>query len=109
MKLLLDEQLPHELRRHIDGHEVVTVAYAGLSGFKNGELLRAAAERGFVALVTNDRGMEHQQNQATLPIAIVALRTQANKIEAILPFVSALMRTLAALRPRTFVRVSGDD
>jgi len=29
MKLLLDENLPHDLRHFLPGHEVVTVAYLG--------------------------------------------------------------------------------
>jgi hypothetical protein len=29
MKLLLDENLPHQLRNEIAGHEVFTVAYMG--------------------------------------------------------------------------------
>ncbi len=32
MKLLLDENLPHQLRHEVPGHEVFTVAYMGWSG-----------------------------------------------------------------------------
>lgn len=40
MKLLLDENLPHDLRQHLAGHVVFTVAYMGWSGMKNGDLLQ---------------------------------------------------------------------
>ena len=49
MKLLLDENLPHDLRHHIGGHQVITTAYMGWSGKKNGELLRLAGDAGFDA------------------------------------------------------------
>ena len=32
MKLLLDENLPHQLRLELPGHEVITVAYMNWSG-----------------------------------------------------------------------------
>lgn len=47
MKLLLDENLPHDLRAKLVGHEVFTVAYMKWSGLENGELLSAAAGCGF--------------------------------------------------------------
>jgi predicted nuclease of predicted toxin-antitoxin system len=34
MKILLDENLPHELRRLLPGHDAFTVAYLGWSGTK---------------------------------------------------------------------------
>ena len=42
MKVLLDENLDHALRLLLGQHEVVTAAYMGWAGLKNGELLRAA-------------------------------------------------------------------
>jgi len=42
MKLLLDENLPHQLRNEIPGHDCVTVAYMGWGGLENGELLTRA-------------------------------------------------------------------
>jgi predicted nuclease of predicted toxin-antitoxin system len=43
MKILLDENLPHNLRHELHGHDVYTVAYLEWCGTKNGELLRCAA------------------------------------------------------------------
>ena len=108
MRLLLDVQLPHELRHIIEGHDVFTVTYAGLSGPKNGVLLRAAAERGVDALITNDHELEYQQHLSTLPIAIVVLQARANQVHAFPPILPALQRVLTALRPRTLVRVDVD-
>lgn len=102
-KLLLDENLPHQIRLEIEGHEVLTVAFMGWSGVENSELLdRAAAER-FDALITNDRGIAYGQNGAELPVAVIILRAKANHIEAIRPLYPALQRALHTLKPRTIV------
>jgi hypothetical protein len=37
--VLLDENMPHQLRALLPGHDVSTAVYAGFGGFKNGELL----------------------------------------------------------------------
>jgi hypothetical protein len=105
MKLLLDENLPHQLRLEIEGHDVSTVAYMGWSGIENGELLNRAAEEGFDALLTNDRGIEHERHADSLPIAVVVLHAMANTIEQIRPLYPELHRTLKSLRPRTLVNV----
>ena len=105
MKLLLDENLPHQLRLEITGHEVITTAYLGWGGVENGALLKLAADAGFDAVITNDRGLEHQQNP-TLPIAVVVLMTKSNNIEAIRPLYPQLQETLRRLQPRQLVKVA---
>ena len=106
MKLLLDENLPHQLRLELPGHDVFTVAYMNWGGVQNGELLQLAAANGFDALITNDRGLEYQQNQESLPLAVVVLLAPANTIEAIRPLCPALLTTLTHLLRKTFVKVS---
>jgi hypothetical protein len=46
VKVLLDENLAHRLRKNLGTHEVSTVSYKGWAGLKNGELLRAAENEG---------------------------------------------------------------
>jgi hypothetical protein len=36
MKIILDQSVPQKLRLLIEGHTVVTVAFQGWSGLKNG-------------------------------------------------------------------------
>ena len=60
MKLLLDENLPHQLRHEIPGHDCVTVAYMGWSGVENGELLARATSAAFDALVTKDANVQYE-------------------------------------------------
>lgn len=106
MKLLLDENLPHTLRFKIVGHEVITVAYMGWSGVDNGRLLAEAAGAGFDALITNDRGIEYEQEQASLPFAVVVLLASANTLESLEPLVPNLLAALEQLPPRQLVRIS---
>ncbi len=106
MRLLLDENLPHQLRLELLGYEVITAAYMGWSGLENGELLQRAADAGFDALVTNDRGLEYQQNLTALPVAVIVVLAPANTVEAIRLAFPALFAALTVLRPREFVKVS---
>lgn len=97
MKLLLDENLPHQLRYELPGHNVATVAFMNWCGISNGDLLRLANEGGFDAVITNDRGLEHDQNPAQLPIAVVILMSLMNTIDSIRPHIPELLSTLADL------------
>jgi hypothetical protein len=106
LKILLDENLPHKMRRELPGHEIFTAAYMGFNEIENGELLRRVAAAGFDALVTNDRGLEYEQNLSNLPVAVVVVLAPANTIEALRPAFPALLEALAVLRPRQFVKVS---
>jgi predicted nuclease of predicted toxin-antitoxin system len=74
--VLIDHNLPHKLRTHIERsgkHEVVTASYMGWSELKNGELLRAAEENGIDAFVTGDQSLVCEQNLSGRRLAILAL------------------------------------
>jgi predicted nuclease of predicted toxin-antitoxin system len=97
MKLLLDENLPRQLRHEISSHDCSTVAFMGWSGVENGELLRRAAVAKFDAVVTKDAGVEFEQNLVNLPLAVVVLHAASNDIDGIRP--------LANLPPNRVTRV----
>ena len=86
MKLLLDENLPHQLRLEIVGHECSTIAYMGWSGIENGTLLSRAAAAGFDAILTKDANIEYENNLVNLPIAVVVLHAASNDIDDIRHF-----------------------
>ena len=74
MRLLLDESAPRRLGTAFPAaYKVRTVPQMGWAGTGNGELLRLAADRGFDALVTVDRGIAHEQNLNDLPVAVVIM------------------------------------
>ena len=106
MKLLLDENLPHDLRHFIPGHTVFTTAFMGWAGLRNGELLAAAASQGFDVLITLDSGIEHQQNLTTLPIAVVLLHAPDNKLVTLTPLVPKLLNALSQATSQVLLRVT---
>ncbi|HEY4231834.1 MAG TPA: DUF5615 family PIN-like protein [Lacipirellulaceae bacterium] len=106
MKALLDENLPHQLRQEIAAHEVFTVAFMGWSGVDNGELLRRAVAEGFAALVSNDRGLEYEQDLAGLPIAVIVLLAPTNTIESLRPLLPQLEKALNEIKPGQLRKIS---
>jgi len=106
MKVLLDENLPHALRRELLGHDVFTVQYLGWSGLKNGALLARAAASGFEVMVTLDNNVPYQQNIAALPLAVIVLSVPSSDIDDLRPIVPRLLKALQAVVPRTLVHVT---
>ncbi|HXE51942.1 MAG TPA: DUF5615 family PIN-like protein [Tepidisphaeraceae bacterium] len=105
MKLLIDENLPHELRHLLQGHDVFTVSYMGWNGIQNGELLARAAANGFDALLTLDSGIQFQQNLSNLACAVVVLHAKSNRMADVRPLLDELRRALGALIPRSIVHL----
>jgi len=73
VKVLLDENLPHRLRRHLATHDTFTVTYKGWNGLKNGQLLQVAENDGFDVLLTGDRTLSYEQNLTGRRLTIVSL------------------------------------
>ena len=105
MKLLLDENLPHQLRHELPGHDCFTVAFMGWGGVENGELLRRAAAADFDAFLTKDAGVQYEQNLANLSLAVVILHAPSNDIDDIRPVLPALLQALSVLRPNEITHV----
>lgn len=88
VRVLLDENLPHDLVRELPGHEVFTVHGLGWSGVKNGKLLRRM--RGaFDALVSMDRNLEKQQALADQPFGTVIVLARSNRMLDLRPLLRA--------------------
>jgi hypothetical protein len=93
---LLDHNLPRALRQLLQPHDVFTTRYKGWDRLQNGLLLRTAADDGFDLLITlDDKAMEYEQNLSRLRIPIVQADAGSTKIEAIRPFVPAVLTLLA--------------
>ena len=104
MRILLDESLPRRLSRELAGHSVRTVSEVGWSSVENGELLRRAAGQ-FDVFVTADQNLQFQQNLGALPLTVITLVARTNKLEDLRPLVPELLKRLATLQGRTFVRI----
>jgi predicted nuclease of predicted toxin-antitoxin system len=105
MKLLLDENLPHQLRHEIPAHDCATVAFMGWGGVENGELLGLAAEADFEALLTKDANLCYEQNLKNLPIAVVIIHAASNDIEDIRPILPQLLTALSELPPKQITHI----
>ena len=57
----------------------------GWAGSGNGTLLSLAADSGFNALLTVDRGFAHQQNQDHLPLPVVIMLAPSNRPDDLRP------------------------
>ena len=103
MKILLDENIPHELRAlFLPHHDVYTVSYLGWNGIENGRLLALAATHGFDALLTTDRGMEYEQNSERLACSVLVLIAPTNKAVDLRPLAPKVLRVLNSLKPKSF-------
>jgi predicted nuclease of predicted toxin-antitoxin system len=105
MRILLDESVPARFGALLTGHSAVTVQRRGWASIKNGKLLALAAGE-FDVLLTADRGMEYQQNLATLPVAILIVLARSNRIGDLALVVPAILEALADLAPCTLRKVS---
>jgi predicted nuclease of predicted toxin-antitoxin system len=105
MRILLDESVPARLSPLLVGHTVSTVQRRGWASIKNGELLALAASE-FDVLLTADRGMEYQQNVATLPVSILIVLARSNRMEDLGHAVPAILAALAQLPPRALRKVA---
>lgn len=103
MKVLLDENLDHALRHLLGQHEVVTAAWMGLAGLKNGELLKAAEDSGIHVLVTGDQTLNLEQNLARRRLAVVAL--SAIQLPIIRQHIPAIVAAIDSALPGSFQTV----
>ena len=99
MRLLLDESLPRPLADLLAGHDARTVTQMGWTSLSNGALLRQAAAA-FDALLTADQNIEFQQNLKTLPMAVVVLVADSNRLESLEPLVPEILQALETLNRR---------
>ena len=96
MKLLLDESVPRRLAASFPASFTLrTVQEMGWAGTGNGLLLQLAATEGFEALVTVDRGIEHQQNVSELPIPVIIMLAPRSRLAELQPLVPGVARLLS--------------
>lgn len=105
MRILLDESVPEKLGRLLVGHTCSTVQRQGWTSAKNGKLLALAKDH-FDLLLTADKGMEYQQNQETLPVAILVVRASSNRLEDLVRALPAILAALEEIPPRTLRKVA---
>lgn len=84
MTVILDENLPVDLRHLLTEFSVVTVLYQGWSGVQNGELIKLIDGQ-FDVFITGDKKLRYQQNLTGRQIAIIEIpNTRLSEIESYL-------------------------
>ena len=104
MRILLDEPVPRRLGALLVGHEATTVPRSGWAGIRNGNLLTLAAAK-FDVFLTTDQNLEFQQNLSALPIAVLVVVAQSNRMKDIGPLVPDILKALNHLQPKSLRRV----
>lgn len=88
MKILLDENLPKQLKADFGpDYDVKTVRDMGWLGKKNGELLGLIVFNGFDYFVTLDKNLRYQQNLDRIELKIFLLLALNNRRETLQAFV----------------------
>ena len=104
MKILIDECLPRKLKNELLDHEVTTVPQAGWAGKKNGELLQLMIDE-FDVFITIDGNLSYQQNLEGVSMAFVILIAKNNRLDTLLPLMTAVNIALKTIKSGDFVRV----
>lgn len=84
MRVLLDENVDHRLRRFFDSEHEVT----------------------FDALITTDRNVPYQQNVARLRLSVIILEAKSNTLENLTPLMVKFNAAMKQVRPGAIQRIS---
>lgn len=95
MRVLLDEDLPRQLKSDLAAHQVATVTELGWSAAPDAALLDLATGRGFAVFLTGDRNLARQQMAARSGIAVVVLAVPNNRLATIRSLVPDLLEALS--------------
>ena len=104
MRILFDECVPRQLRRHLIGHSVATVPGRGWSGIKNGKLLDLA-DAEFDVFLTVDKSIPFQQNLSNRQIAVLVLLAPDTKFGTLQPLTPLIQDILKTIKSGEVVRV----
>jgi hypothetical protein len=97
-RVLLDEDVPRQLRRDLPEFVVRTVQEEGWSSIKNGELLRRSSAT-FDVFVTADKRLRHQQNITAHDIGVVVLGTHDVRLPRLQQILTELRSAISSVEP----------
>ncbi len=102
MKIIIDECVPHIVKKELPDHDIKTVQEMGWSGVKNGELLKMAAAE-FDVFITSDKNLRFQQNLGELKLGIILL--PGNQIPVIKALLPQIDEALNKTSPGSFMEI----
>ena len=74
-RILLDNNVPIHVILLLRPHEATHASTIGWAALINGDLIRAARDGGYTAIVTCDRNIRYQQNLTAETLAFIVLTT----------------------------------
>jgi len=104
MKILLDHCIDWRLGRSLPSHQIKSSQEMGWEGLKNGKLL-AAAGASFEVLLTVDQNIKAEQNLSALPISVIVLIANSNRLRDLLPLVPSVETVLTTIRPGQLIEI----
>jgi hypothetical protein len=103
MLVLFDQGTPRGIARWLPHHTVREAKSQGWDRLTNGELLSAAEQAGFDALLTTDKNLRYQQNLKARRIAVVVLGK--GRWRLIRPVISSVVEAVNSAQPGTYTEV----
>jgi hypothetical protein len=100
MRVIIDENVPHPLLRHLSHHQTTSVQHEGWSGIKNGELVRLI-DGNFDVFILGDKNLRYQQNLTDRKIAIIEIFTI--RWPALQPFIPSIVAAVDTAVPGSYV------
>ncbi len=96
MKILLDENIPVEIKKEFKllDLSVLSVKDMNWQGVKNGTLLRELVNENFDALITMDKNIKNQQNIGKANLMIIILKAHDNKLQTLKPLIRKVEKVL---------------
>ena len=102
MKIIIDECVPHIVKKRLPERQIKTVQDMNWAGLKNGELLKLV-EKEFDVFITSDKNLRYQQNLQERAIAILLLPSnQVPIIENLLPQIDDALENI---EPNDFIEL----
>jgi len=109
VKVLLDNCVDARLSRHlVGGHEYSHASGTGWAHLSNGVPLATASAAGFLAMITVDQRIRHQQRLETLPLTLIEINTRDIRLVALRQMTSAIERALGLVAFFRLVAVRHD-
>jgi hypothetical protein len=104
MRVLFDECMRRALCSDLPGHEVTTVAEAGL-GWRHEWRVAATGGNSVRSLVTVDRNLEYQQNFAAVAVAVIVIHAPNNDIAVLGPLMPEVLAAIPLATSGTMTHV----
>jgi hypothetical protein len=102
VKIIIDECVPHIVKKRLPQREIKTVQEMGWAGVKNGELLKLV-EAEFEIFITSDKNLRYQQNLQNRKIAILLL--PSNQIPVVKNLLPQIDEELERIKSSDFVEL----